>query len=265
MRRISSSTASSDDGRIRSSTPRRANLWMIARMNSTCGSTCLRRKTRSYCSRLSRLKRSGSLRRPVLATRWPPLEKCGSPPSICSAPMTTDATDAKLSRLSLKIDGAIATVELRNPPLNVIDVPMMGELAQTLAELETRRDVSVIQIGGSGKGFSAGVDVAAHTPANVEEMLTKFHGVIRALVGTKMVSVAVVDGHCLGGGAELAMMCDMVYTAEDAEWGFPEITLGCYPPVACTTLAALVGQKRAAELILTGRAVSGREATEIGL
>jgi len=179
--------------------------------------------------------------------------------------MTTDATDAKLSRLSLKIDGAIATVELRNPPLNVIDVPMMGELAQTLAELETRRDVSVIQIGGSGKGFSAGVDVAAHTPANVEEMLTKFHGVIRALVGTKMVSVAVVDGHCLGGGAELAMMCDMVYTAEDAEWGFPEITLGCYPPVACTTLAALVGQKRAAELILTGRAVSGREAAEMGL
>ena len=56
-----------------------------------------------------------------------------------------------------------------------------------------------------------------------------------------------------------------VYTAASAQWGFPEIKLGCYPPVACTALAALVGQKRAAELILTGRTISGIEAAEIGL
>ena len=55
------------------------------------------------------------------------------------------------------------------------------------------------------------------------------------------------------------------FTADDAQWGFPEIKLGCYPPVACTALAALVGQKRAAELILTGRTISGIEAAEIGL
>jgi enoyl-CoA hydratase/carnithine racemase len=63
----------------------------------------------------------------------------------------------------------------------------------------------------------------------------------------------------------LAMVCDLVYTAESAQWGFPEIKLGCYPPVACTALAALVGQKRAAELILTGRTIGGIEAAEIGL
>jgi cyclohexa-1,5-dienecarbonyl-CoA hydratase len=61
------------------------------------------------------------------------------------------------------------------------------------------------------------------------------------------------------------MVCDVVYTTESAEWGFPEIKLGCYPPVACTALAALVGQKRASELILTGRSISGKEAAEIGL
>ncbi len=61
------------------------------------------------------------------------------------------------------------------------------------------------------------------------------------------------------------MMCDMVYSTEAAQWGFPEIKLGCYPPVACTALAALVGQKRAAELILTGRTIDGKEAAEIGL
>jgi cyclohexa-1,5-dienecarbonyl-CoA hydratase len=113
--------------------------------------------------------------------------------------------------------------------------------------------------------FSAGVDIAAHTPAKFEEMLGKFHAVIRTLVATKKVTVASVHGACLGGGAELAMVCDLVHTVENATWGFPEIKLGCYPPVACTALAALVGQKRAADLILTGRTISGKEAAEIGL
>ena len=90
-------------------------------------------------------------------------------------------------------------------------------------------------------------------PDKVEEMLAKFHGVIRALVATKKVTIAAVHGHCLGGGAELAMVCDIVFTTDNAQWGFPEIKLGCFPPVACTALAALVGQKHAAELILTGR------------
>jgi cyclohexa-1,5-dienecarbonyl-CoA hydratase len=96
-------------------------------------------------------------------------------------------------------------------------------------------------------------------------MLAKFHAVIRALVATKKVTIAAVHGHCLGGGAELAMVCDIVYTAEDAQWGFPEIKLACYPPVACAALAALVGQKQAAELILTGRTISGKAAAQIGL
>ncbi|MGC2480979.1 MAG: enoyl-CoA hydratase-related protein, partial [Candidatus Sulfotelmatobacter sp.] len=74
-----------------------------------------------------------------------------------------------------------------------------------------------------------------------------------------------VHGPCRGGGAEMAMVCDVVYTTVSAQWGFPEIKLGCYPPVACTALAALVGQKRAAELILTGRTIRGTRAVEIGL
>jgi cyclohexa-1,5-dienecarbonyl-CoA hydratase len=96
-------------------------------------------------------------------------------------------------------------------------------------------------------------------------MLAKFHAVIHLLVSSKKVSIAAVHGHCLGGGAELALVCDLVYTAESATWGFPEITLGCYPPVAVTALAAVVGQKHAADLILTGRSISGKEAANIGL
>ena len=179
--------------------------------------------------------------------------------------MTTLAVDAKLVRIALQIDGYVARIRLRNSPLNVIDVPMMEELAWALSEIESHPELSVIVVSGEGKAFSAGVDVAAHAPDKVEEMLRKFHGVIRALVNTRKVTIAQVHGHCLGGGAEFAMVCDIVYSSDAAQWGFPEIKLACYPPVACTALAALVGQKRAAEMILTGRMINGSEAAEIGL
>jgi cyclohexa-1,5-dienecarbonyl-CoA hydratase len=177
----------------------------------------------------------------------------------------TTAAESKLARLAVDISPPVARIVLRHPPLNVIDVPMMEELAQALAAIEMQPDVSVLVLSGQGKAFSAGVDVGAHTPDKVQAMLVKFHAVIGALVASRKVTIAVVYGNCLGGGAELAMVCDMVYTTGSASWGFPEIKLGCYPPVACTALAALIGQKRAAELILTGRTISGIEAAAIGL
>jgi cyclohexa-1,5-dienecarbonyl-CoA hydratase len=177
--------------------------------------------------------------------------------------MTSTLTTAL--RISVEIALPLAHISLRNPPLNVIDIPMMEELSQAIGEIESRSDVAVVVIRGEGKAFSAGVDVAAHTPDKVQEMLAKFHAVVRALVAARKVTIASVHGLCLGGGAELAMVCDIVYTSDDAEWAFPEIKLGCYPPVACTALAALVGQKKSAELILTGRSVTGREAAEFGL
>jgi cyclohexa-1,5-dienecarbonyl-CoA hydratase len=169
------------------------------------------------------------------------------------------------SRIGLELHPPVAHVRLQNPPLNVIDLPMMDELARLLAEIETLPTITVVILSGSQKAFSVGVDVAAHTPDKVEAMLTKFHSVIRALVASRKVSIAAVHGHCLGGGAELAMVCDLVYTSELATWGFPEIKLGCFPPVAATALAALVGQKHAADLVLTGRSITGKEAASIGL
>ena len=170
-----------------------------------------------------------------------------------------------MCRISIDVRTSVAHIALNHPPLNIIDFTMMEELTQSLVDVNEHSEISVLLIRGEGKTFSAGVDVAAHTPDKVELMLTKFHAVIRALVASKKVTVAAVQGNCLGGGAELAMVCDLVYTTESAQWGFPEISLGCFPPVACTALAALIGQKRAAELILTGRTITGREAADIGL
>lgn len=175
------------------------------------------------------------------------------------------ATETQTPRIITEVQRSVARVSLYNAPLNVINLQMMDELAQAVSDIESRSEISTIVISGHGSSFSAGVDVAAHTPDKVEAMLSKFHAVIRALVNTTKVTIAAVNGHCLGGGAELAMVCDLVYTTEEAQWGFPEIKLGCYPPVAVTALAALVGQKRAADLILTGRTINGKEAASIGL
>lgn len=169
------------------------------------------------------------------------------------------------TRIKVEIAPPIARLLLHNPPLNVIDIPMMQELHHALCEIEPRSDVSIVLLAGNGQAFSSGVDIKAHVPKQVHEMLTNFHAVIRAIVNSHKVTIASVRGACLGGGAELAAVCDLVYTARDATWGFPEIKLGCYPPVAAVALPALVGQKRAGELILTGRQISGDEAVAIGL
>lgn len=169
------------------------------------------------------------------------------------------------TRLRLEIAGPLAHLTLTQPPLNVIDLQMMDELRQAIQTVSESREICAVVLSGSGRAFSAGVDVGVHTPDLVPGMLQKFHGVVMALVKLPQITIAQVHGTCLGGGAELAMMCDLCFTTPDAQWGFPEITLGCYPPIACAALAAVVGQKRAAELIFTGRTFSGEDAAAWGL
>ena len=159
----------------------------------------------------------------------------------------------------------IARVILSHPPLNILDFQMMEELTAFLDEVEGRADISAIVFAGSDRAFSAGVDVKIHTPDKIQQMLEKFHGVIRKLATTRKVTIAAVRGHCLGGGAELAAICDMVFTTDEATWGFPEISLAAFPPVAAVILPAIVGQKHAADLVLTGRQITGEEAMRIGL
>jgi len=174
-------------------------------------------------------------------------------------------TASQYERINLQLSTPIAHLTLVNPPINVIDLQMMDELASALSEVDALPTISMLMLSGQGKCFSAGVDVAAHTPHKTVEMLQKFHAVIRAIVSAKKIVLAAIDGNCLGGAAELALVCDIVITTASASWGFPEIKLGCFPPVAAAALGAVVGQKRAADLILTGRSITGSEAAAIGL
>ncbi len=160
-------------------------------------------------------------------------------------------------------DGARADLRIAIPPANVLGVGALAELARAVA---SANDARVLVLSGLPKAFSAGVDVADHVPEPepIRRMLAAMREVLEALVATPAITLASVSGACLGGGAEIVAACDLALCADDARIGFPEITLACFPPGAVALLPLAIGESRAAEWILSGRIVSGREAEEAG-
>jgi cyclohexa-1,5-dienecarbonyl-CoA hydratase len=123
---------------------------------------------------------------------------------------------------------------------------------------------AVAVLGSTGeKAFSAGVDVKDHTPDRIEAMIRTFHRIFRRLHATPLVTIAAVRGACLGGGAELALSCDLVVAEEGARFALPEIRLACFPPVGIAVLASRYGP-RLAEICLTGETVDAAEAHRRG-
>ena len=166
--------------------------------------------------------------------------------------------------IQLRMEQRTAWITLDRPPLNILDIAMMESLDAALARALSESDFVIFQ-GAGVKAFCAGADIADHAPKRVEKMLTAFHAVFRRLASADCLTIAAVVGYCLGGGMELATFCDFVLATESAEFGQPEIKLGCFPPVAMVTLPRLIGMQAAAYLILTGQQISAREAHRLGL
>jgi cyclohexa-1,5-dienecarbonyl-CoA hydratase len=164
--------------------------------------------------------------------------------------------------LRLAAAGGRADLSIDRPPVNVLDAASLEELGALVRGVGER----VLVLSGLPRAFSAGVSVAEHVPdpASIETMLAAMRQALNALVRTPAVTIASVSGACLGGGAELAAACDLVLVADDARVGFPEIRLACFPPGAAALLPLKVGEARAADWILTGRTLSGREAARAG-
>jgi cyclohexa-1,5-dienecarbonyl-CoA hydratase len=165
-----------------------------------------------------------------------------------------------------KKDG-VARLMLNKPPLNVLDIAMMREINTALDAVRGDPSVKVLVFGAAegSKAFSAGVDIADHTADKVDEMITVFHDIFRALDKLEIPTVAVVGGAALGGGCELALFCDMVIASERASFGQPEIQVGVFPPVAVVELPRIVGPKKAMEMVLIGDRVRAVEAERLGL
>ncbi len=162
--------------------------------------------------------------------------------------------------------GSVARLLINRPPLNILDLATIRELCGGLHLALGEPEVRLAEIRGAGeKAFSAGVEIRDHFPERAPEMLGEFYALIRAVLYAPCPVVAVVRGHCLGGGMELAMTCDFVVASEDARFGQPEIKVGAFPPVAAALLPRLIAEKRALELILTGELITADEAHRLGL
>ena len=158
------------------------------------------------------------------------------------------------------------TLTLERPPLNVLNLALLGQLRETLDPLKNDSETDFLVLRASGeRAFSAGVDVKDHTRDKVPEMLDAVHGAIRSLLSLPQITIALVRGACLGGGCELASSCDFILASDDSFFATPEIQVGCFPPVALARFPSQIGYHRAAEMILTGRRISAQEAAAIGL
>lgn len=143
----------------------------------------------------------------------------------------------------------------------------MGALVDALRELDDDGDVRAIVVAGNERAFAAGADVnelAAATPISL--YTNRRLDLWDAIRGVRTPLVAAVSGFCLGGGCELAMLCDLIVASESAKFGQPEINLGVLPGAGGTQrLTHAVGKAVAMDMVLTGRTLSAREALSFGL
>ena len=164
--------------------------------------------------------------------------------------------------------GHVGLVTLNRPKaLNALNQALVEELNAALAIFENDSTVGCTIITGSGKAFAAGADVKEMADKTfVDAYLGKFLEGWSSLSQARKPVIAAVSGYCLGGGCELAMMCDFIIATETAKFGLPEITLGIMPGAGGTQrLPRLIGKAKAMDMILTGRMMDAAEAERSGL
>jgi len=173
----------------------------------------------------------------------------------------------EFQNIKFSVEDRVARITFARPPLNVFNIAMMREILAALNECAPQRDTAAIVFDAApdSRAFSAGVAVEDHAPETVYQMLDTFHSIFRALQQAAKPSVAIVDGPALGGGCELVAACDLVVATNRARFGQPEIKLGVFPPIAAILLPRIIGEKRAAELVLTGELIEADEALHLGL
>jgi enoyl-CoA hydratase len=162
----------------------------------------------------------------------------------------------------------IALVRLNRPKeLNALNLQLMGELRDAIKELDEDEEVRVIIITGNERAFAAGADIKQMSGRTAMDMLKiDQFSTWDQIRRTKKPIIAAVSGFALGGGCELAMICDMIVASESAKFGQPEIKIGVMPGAGGTQrLTRAVGKARAMEMVLTGNFITADEAYNFGL
>ena len=171
--------------------------------------------------------------------------------------------------LIVEIEDHIALVRLNRPEaLNALNEQILDELGEALSEADASPRVRAIVITGSEKAFAAGADIKEMAPKSFADMFVEdyFTAPTETILRCRKPVIAAVAGYCLGGGCELAMMCDFIIAADTAKFGQPEINLGIMPGLGGTQrLTRFVGKSKAMEMCLTGRFMDAAEAERSGL
>jgi enoyl-CoA hydratase len=171
--------------------------------------------------------------------------------------------------IELTRDGHVATLRLDRPKaLNALCVEMMMQVSHALADLEKDDAIGCVILTGSEKAFAAGADIKEMQDGTYldffkNDVFSVHHGAIERF---RKPIIAAVAGYALGGGCEIAMMCDFIIAADNVKFGQPEITLGVMPGIGGTQrLVRAVGKSKAMDMCLTGRMMEADEAERSGL
>ncbi len=172
------------------------------------------------------------------------------------------------SNIKYKEIDNIAIIQINRPQnLNALCDQLMVEIANKLSELENNKNIKVAILKGSNKAFAAGADIKEMVEKEYVDHINKdFIKSWEKISNFKKPIIASVAGYALGGGCEIAMMCDIIIAAKNAQFGQPEINLGTIPAAGGTQrLTRIVGKSKAMELILSGNIMNAEEAKSLGL
>ena len=170
--------------------------------------------------------------------------------------------------IKVEVEAPIATITLDRPKvLNALSPAVIAELGQALAGFETDDSIRAVVLTGGPKVFAAGADIGDMAERTAAEQLVRDQtGAWSPIAGFKKPLIAAVNGYCLGGGCEMALMCDVIIAGDTARFGQPEINLGIIPGAGGTQRwPRSVGKYAAMEVMLGGAPIGARRALELGL
>ncbi|SHJ53814.1 enoyl-CoA hydratase [Aureimonas altamirensis DSM 21988] len=173
-----------------------------------------------------------------------------------------------MATIRTETQGRVAIIRLDRPQaLNALNRAVAEEIAEAAEGFDRDPDIGCIVVTGSDKAFAAGADIKEMQPAEFRDMIREnWFATWDRFTAIRIPTIAAVNGYALGGGCELAMMCDIILAGDKARFGQPEIRLGVMPGMGGTQrLTRLVGRSKAMELCLTGRMMDAAEAERSGL
>jgi len=165
----------------------------------------------------------------------------------------------------LEEDGALLRLRLARPKANIVDAAMIAALSAAFAAQRETRGLRGVILDHEGPHFSFGASVEEHLPGQCAAMLAGLHALILSMIEFPAPILVAIRGQCLGGGLEVALAGTLIFVANDAKLGQPELKLGVFAPAASVLLPPRIGQAASEDILLSGRSLDAAESVRTGL